>query len=198
MHKSRDRRKYLSLLWEVSKRLEVLHAFIDKKIDNIYLQVSVESEALQIRKILELIAYASLISHKEAYEEARNNFSRDWHAKRIIKQLESINPNFYPIPIKDVERGGRLTPRGGYLTKLQFENLYDRCGSILHSKNPFLKVSQRSISFHNKVPEYVDRIENLLTKHSIGNQWGQTRLILSTAKELVLDPNFFPKLTVTS
>ena len=36
----------------------------------------------QIRKTLELIAFASLVAHNTAYKSVRSNFAKDWHAKR--------------------------------------------------------------------------------------------------------------------
>lgn len=161
------RKKYLGLMWEADKRLEVLNGFVNKEIHSLYLKATVESEALQIRKTLELIAYSSLIAHKDEYELIRNDISREWHATRILKKVESINPNFYPVPVYGASKHAWKLKRGGFLTKKQFITLYDRCGSILHAKNPFSTTSQRALSFHSKVPEYVSRITELLSEHTV-------------------------------
>lgn len=167
MSNSQIRIKYLKLMWEAEKRLEVLKGYVNCDIHSLYLQATIESEALQLRKLLELIAYSSLISHKFEYESVRDDISKDWHAKRILKKVEQLNPNFYPIPVNGVKNGKWNKLRGGYLTKKQFETLYDYCGSILHSKNPFSKVSKKVMSFHSKVPEFVTKIENLLYEHTV-------------------------------
>jgi len=167
MDSSKARRKYLRLMWEVEKRLEVLNGFISGEIDSLYLLATIESEALQLRKILELIAFASLVTHKEAYESVRKDILKDWHAKRIMRKVENLNPDFYPIPTVGVRNGKWQNLRGGFLTRKQFESLYDRCGNILHAKNPFSKVSQHTLSFHNSVPDYVARIEMLLRDHRV-------------------------------
>ncbi|MBB1439974.1 hypothetical protein H5202_15100 [Shewanella sp. SG41-4] len=131
-----------------------------------YLQTTIESEALQLRKLLELIAFSSLVSYQEAYRSVRNDIAKDWHAARILRKIETINPEFYPVPIDDFNRLGWNRVRGGYLTRNQFEQLYDKCGAMLHSQNPFSK-GNSSLAFHKKVPEYLSRIETLLSEHLV-------------------------------
>jgi hypothetical protein len=167
MDNSKDRRKYLKLMWEVEKRLETLTSFNKQESDSLYLQCTIESEALQIRKILELIAYASLVAHKDAYQIVRKEISKDWHAERIINKIEGFNPTFYPVPVNGCDNKKWNKLKGGFLTKNQFLSLYDKCGAILHAKNPFSKIAQRSISFHKKVPDYTLKIENLLSQHLV-------------------------------
>jgi hypothetical protein len=167
MHNSKDRRKYLKLMWELEKRLEILNSFSKKEIHTLYLQATIESEALQLRKILELIAYASLVAHKDAYIKVRKSINLDWHAKRIIKTIEELNPGFYPIPTRGVQNGNWKTVRSGFMTKKEFATLYDRCGGILHAKNPFSRSSQRELMFHERMPIYVKRIENLIQEHRV-------------------------------
>ncbi len=167
MNSYKDRKHYLQLMWEIHKRLETIKSLNQGKSDSLYVQCTIESEALQIRKILELIAYASLLSHKEAYKIVRQDISKDWHAKRIIKKIEELNPAFYPVPIKVTSNKKWNRLRGGFLTKIQFASLYDQSANILHSKNPFSKTPQRAISFHKNIPSYILKIENLLSEHLI-------------------------------
>lgn len=51
---------------------------------------------LQLRKSLELIAFASLAANKDAYAAVFPTFAEDWKAKRILEKIEKINPYFYP------------------------------------------------------------------------------------------------------
>ncbi|AVV35309.1 hypothetical protein C8233_01585 [Halomonas sp. SF2003] len=131
-----------------------------------YLQVVIESEALQLRKILELLAYSSLVSHQDAYYKIRKNMASDWHAARILKNVAKINSEYYPVPVDGVKNGKWKKVRGGFLTKKQFMVLYDKCSDILHAENPFNK-TKNSISFHDKVPHYIERIENLISEHYV-------------------------------
>lgn len=167
MDNSRIRKKYLSLMWEIDKRIEVLKALCDGEANVLYLKTKIETEALQLRKILELIAYASLIAHKEQYKEVRADIAKDYHANRIISKIETINPNFYPIPTKGYFRGKWHDLSTGYLTKRQFRNAYDSCGDMLHAHNPFSKINKSATAFDNKIPDYIERIEKLLEEHRV-------------------------------
>jgi len=163
---SRARRKYASMMRECRYRVETLRDFSAGKTHCTYLQATIESEALQLRKLLELIAYSSLVSYQEAYRSVRSDIAKDWHAARILRKIEGINPEFYPVPIEGFNKKGWNRVRGGYLTRKQFEGLYDKCGAMLHSQNPFSK-GKSSLAFHKKVPDYLGRIEALLSEHLV-------------------------------
>lgn len=96
---------------------------------------------LQLRKSLELIAFAGLSAHLDKYSQIRPSFNRDWNGKRIVSTIEKINADFYPIPIKTFADGkGQLYYEDisdGFLRKQEFAELYDWCGKQLHSFNPF-------------------------------------------------------------
>jgi len=154
-------------MWEIEKRIEVLKALCDGKADVVYLKAKIETEALQLRKILELIAYSSLIAHKEQYKEVRADIAKDWHANRIISKIEAINPNFYPIATQGYFKGKWHDLSSGYLTKKQFSDAYDSCGDMLHAHNPFSKINKSTIAFNRKVPDYIERIEKLIEEHRI-------------------------------
>lgn len=167
MDDSRIRKKYLWIMWEIDRRLKVLKALENGNADVLYLKAKVESEALQLRKILELIAFSSLVAHYEKYKEVRSEMDKDWHAKRIISKIELINPNFYPIPTRGCIEGWWHDVRGGYLTKKQFQTAYDLCGDMLHARNPFAKLNRSAIAFGKRVPDYIARIEKLLEQHRV-------------------------------
>ena len=149
-------------MYEATLRLETLRNFLSGVHSTTYNITTIEFEALQIRKLLELVAYASLVSNREAYEAVRKDIAKDWHAERILKKVKLVNPNFYSVPL-DSDRPSI----GGFLTRKQFSKLYDRCGGILHVKNPFSKSKKNYLAFEEKVSGYVDRIENLLKYHKI-------------------------------
>ena len=60
--------------------------------------IEVETICLQFRKILEKIMLMSLVANKEAYAEQNAKFAKHYHAERIMRDLERINPDFYPVP----------------------------------------------------------------------------------------------------
>ncbi|EAA3623728.1 hypothetical protein CP709_00765 [Salmonella enterica] len=163
---SRKRQKYLKLMFECRKRIETLHDLASGEFGGVYLQVLIETEALQLRKLLELIAFSSLISHEAAYRTVTQNIDGVWKAKRIMCELGKINQNFYPLPVSEITNDGWKKLKGGYLTKKQFIALYDECSTHIHVRNPY-RVSENSLAFHKKVPAYLSRIESLLSRHIV-------------------------------
>ena len=155
---------------EVKMRTEVIRAFLSGESKTVYKQTTVESICLQIRKILELIAMASLVANKEEYAKVRKDFAKNYHAQWILNTIESINPNFYPQPSNQVlDSTGKKVVRlesikSGYLTKKEFENIYERCGGLLHAENPF-GAKKDLDNFLKVVPSWMDKIIKLLNHH---------------------------------
>jgi hypothetical protein len=52
--------------------------------------------------ILELIALASLAANKSIFEQNQLKFSKHWHPTDILRDIERINPGFYPHPVTEV------------------------------------------------------------------------------------------------
>ena len=92
--------KYADCMEEIKKRKVVVDGFLSGTCHTMYVQTTAESICLQIRKILELIALASLAANSAEYERYSRNFRRDWNGKRILETLEKANPRFYPQPTK--------------------------------------------------------------------------------------------------
>lgn len=165
--------KYANCMEEIKKRTEVVHGFLRREMHAKYLQTTVESICLQVRKILELIALASLVANKSEYEKHRNNFQRDWNAKRILATLDKANPKFYPIPSEQLispETGQvvEVIPiTSGYLSRADYEDLYDECSDILHASNPFSSEQQKTQSFLDNTPEWMKKIRILLNHHQV-------------------------------
>ena len=67
-------------------------------------QLTAELSFVQFRKILELIAFASLTSNKDAYARAYKNFDEHWKAEQILKCVGKLNPHFYPTPLEPPRR----------------------------------------------------------------------------------------------
>jgi hypothetical protein len=161
-----EKDKYCVLMAEIEIRLEAIDALYKGKQPKGYGVINIESICLQMRKVLELIAFSSLITHKDAYENVRNDIRKDWHAERILKKVESINQYYYPVALTDPKYNNKPLKRGGYLTRKQFSALYDQCGKILHARNPFNRYD-KPLAFNSKIPENVKRIKELLSVHCI-------------------------------
>ena len=165
--------KYAECMEEIKRRGEVIWGFLNGRCSAMYEQTTAESVCLQLRKILELIALASLAANKEEYERHRKGFHADWNATKILASLEKVNPAFYPTPTRQVIDEvtgtvvGAVTVESGYLTKSEYKILYRKCGEILHARNPFSQREQDIGSFLEKVPEWMEKVRVLLNDHEV-------------------------------
>ena len=133
---------YCECMEEIKARLHLLAAFFSQGRTTGSEVTDIEFGCLQFRKVLELIALASIAPSKEKYAEERKKFHEDWNPRRIFRDLERINADFYPVPIR---RGLSEDPKvkhyepvlTGFLTKDDFETVYAECSGALHAKNPF-------------------------------------------------------------
>src|SRR2546428_9495791 len=57
---------------------------------------------LQLRKVVELVAFSAIAADKERYvalrlqQNANSNYQNDWRAEKILGHLSNINPEFLP------------------------------------------------------------------------------------------------------
>ena len=167
-----DYRKYADCMEEIKKRTAAIDKYLVGGFHAGCPQITAESVFLQIRKILELIALASLVANQREYAKQRKNFCNDWNAKRILETLEKANPNYYPTPVEqliDSVTGRVLSLKAissGYLTKEDFVVLFDRCNGMLHAENPFSR-NQAPKSLLESVPMWTNKIIRLLNHHTI-------------------------------
>ena len=163
---------YADCMEEIKRRTEVVNGFLTRKCNAMYVQTTAESVALQIRKILELIALASLAANRSEYAKHRRHFYEDWNAKRILDTLKKANPSFYPTPKKQVvdQDSGRVVSleeiTSGFLTINDYITLFDACSDILHAENPFSR-TQNPEAFMASVREWMEKIRVLLNHHTI-------------------------------
>ena len=131
-----------------------------------------EVVCMLLRKVLEQIAFSSLVAHRETYDEFHKDAATVWRAKGLIDRLEKIHPNFYPSPVQKGVSGIFGVQHhfdqveDGYLTKEDFLFLYDKASEGIHSWNPF-KDAERLINFERSIAEWVTRIERLLETHIV-------------------------------
>ena len=137
-----------------------------------YLVPDVEVGAVQLRKCLELIAMASITANESDYIAVHDTFKKQWNASLIVRDIERINPDFYPKPmVQRDDASGRkvdLEPEGDYLTKDKFIKLYEWCGARLHALNPYRKDRDEGLKYKNDLPlieQARQRIVRLLNQH---------------------------------
>ncbi|MBQ6426007.1 MAG: hypothetical protein IJJ92_04365 [Clostridia bacterium] len=161
---------YQDCLYEIKKRIDVIGDHINKKTTEKYLIIEVETVCLQFRKILEKIMLMSLVANKDAYAEQNEKYAKHYHAERIMRDLERINPDFYPVPLirvkseNDDDELKRV--ENGCLTKDELIQIYEICGGMMHAHNPFS--AEKSLEdVQAKFPVWLTKICLLLNHHQI-------------------------------
>ena len=165
-----DTEPYKKAMEEIKLRADVIKACLDGRA-KLSGPPRIESAALQLRMIFELIALASLAANKELFAKQSQRFEKHWHPSAIIKNLEKINPNFYPEPISVSEPdslGIRTHDRSlsGYLTKEELVEAHGKLGNILHSRNPFAKKIDYE-QYAKQIILLTNKVVALLATHQI-------------------------------
>jgi hypothetical protein len=167
-----DGEKYCNLMEEIKLRINVVTYFLSGQGHALYEPSTLESICLQIRKILELVAFGSHVANKEAYTAVFTKISKAWNANDILIELEKVNPDFYPVPIVELPSGvpGVKTRHekrvGDYLDETEFKEVYGRCGAMAHAANPYGKGIDYGY-YARMLPVWRTRIVNLLNAHNI-------------------------------
>ena len=135
--------------------------------------IRVELLVMQIRKILEIIALASMVANEKEYLAAYDRIEKHYHAKKILQFVEKLNPDFYPKPVSHTKTGDsthhlelKIDQAGDHLTRKEFERLYDRCGALMHAHNPYSKPKNYA-EYESSIREWMTKIEGLLHAHVI-------------------------------
>jgi len=167
-----DGKKYCDLMEEVKLRINVVNHFLSGQGHALYQPSTLETVCLQLRKILELVAFGSLVANKEAYTATYAKVSKAWNAGEILAELAKINPSFYPVPVIEVPseipgvRSRHEKRVGDYLNEAEFKEVYGRCGVLAHAANPYGKGIDYAYYAQN-LPIWRTRIMNLLNSHDI-------------------------------
>jgi hypothetical protein len=129
-----------------------------------------EVACLQVRKCLELIAFASIAAHKETYARAQKDFQYQWRTTEILKKIRSLHPKFYPVPVtienKDAKVKKLVRVTEGYLTEDDFVFLLDKLTDVVHEWNPY-HPKERIVDFQRPMDEWLARIWRLFQLHMV-------------------------------
>ncbi len=163
---------YLRNMQKIKWRVNAIKDIVRKNRSTTYPQTNTEFCVLQIRKILELIAFSSLVSDADIYRKKLSKIEQMWNARLILKDIERIHPNFYPRPIsinaEDQSQWDDLAKP--YLTRDQFESIYDKCGKYLHEISPFKtdkQIQEEYDEIQIKITEWLNLIIHLLNTHIV-------------------------------
>ena len=131
-----------------------------------YLEPAVEYKALQLRKIIEQIILASLITNADEYKAQYNRLEKEWNAKNIIRDLERLNPDFFPRPVMN-RTDYIIEDKQPVISSQQMVDAYKKMGKYLHSKNPFdtARWDYREVS--DFIDDFTRRIIYTLNNHNV-------------------------------
>ena len=165
-----DKIAYCSCMEQVKRRLRLVRSIAAGKMCTDDGSADAELACFQLRKALELIAFATLAANRDRYSQIRKDVEKEWSAKKILTKLKQMHPEFYPIPVKPtLLRPGHWhfepVPEG-FLTEEEFVFLYDQCSEVIHEWNPF-RSAPRLVDFGRSVTDWAERIDCLLNFHYI-------------------------------
>ncbi len=163
---------YIKLMADVKMRIKFINQILSKRNTTGSNETDVEFCCLQLRKILELVSLGSLVMHKNEFEKQSEKYKSFWNSKRILEDIEKINPGFYPKPIcidlENSANGNTLIydMKDGFLDRNQFTDVYNECSKILHADNPYgAKVDYEY--YRKELKNWGERIIYLLKLHMI-------------------------------
>jgi len=163
---------YLRNMQKIKWRLIAISEIRSKKRTTSYEHTNIEFCVLQMRKILEFIAFSSLISDVDIYKEKLDKVEKMWNAEYIFKDIERIHHDFYPkaIYINPDTKEEWLERTDPYLKKEEFIVVYNKCGRYLHEASPFLtekEIYEDFLSMKDNIFSWGQLIINLLHTHVI-------------------------------
>jgi hypothetical protein len=164
--------KYLNVLREIKQRMRVIDAFMAGTTHAVFEATNIETVCLQFRKILELVAFSSLIANVKEYSQQYDKFAEHWNARSMLRDLERVNPDFYPQPIVQeptTESGAVmrwLERPDDYLTKHRFIGVYEKCGGLMHAENPYAPARDYEY-YKQQLKPWRNQTINLLNAHTV-------------------------------
>ena len=150
-----DIQQYSNLMEDIKLKMEAIQRLME--MPGIINQTRVETACLQLRMVLELVVFGSLISNKDAWQNSEDELRREWNIKKIMGNLRGIHRRYYPEP--------KGKPRE-FLTEDRLVTVYDKLNKIIHAENPLgAQVDLRS--YMESIPNWLKWTQNLLLEHKV-------------------------------
>ena len=168
--------KYTRVMQTIKSRKEYIDSITDSVEGMGKVSVSmVESICLQLRMTIEDIAVACVVANADEMPELARRLRGKYSPSSILKGLENINPECYPIPIvENVEgshgnyRDTHNRPDGDWLTRAEAVEEYGRLSNVIHRNLKAYDgepIDYRELYSKCGYLEY--KIRNLLSHHHI-------------------------------
>lgn len=159
--------QYCDLMEEIKSRVESIDQLME--MPGITIRTRVESVSLQLRMLLELIVFSSLVSNKDIWQKSQKELQSSQDMSRKLKELRRLHPGFYPKPVDQQERTSEGEPAErseGFLSEGELIRVYGRLGNILHADNPMGRQTDYRF-FMDAVPEWISQVQSLLGCHKV-------------------------------
>lgn len=161
-----DWQKYQVCMEELKKRFAILddalHSF---RREGVIAVPNAELACLQLRKIYELIAFASLATNRERYAQIRRQYQKDWNLAEVLRLVENINPNSFPVAYRN-QNGEIIDIPNLSFDRHTLARLHGDFGEILHAKNPYNDATDYR-AWLAKCAEQRDRALQILNFHRV-------------------------------
>jgi hypothetical protein len=158
---------YRDCIGEARLRLELAKARItDRKCAGVVTEFDIESISLHLRKVVELIALGSISANKVEYEKVRADIGRDWNARLIFRDVERINPSFFPIPFEFDGDASMKEPTYKCMDREGLMELYDKTSQFMHSRNRYAPLQNYGYVLEDLAGR-VDLLINLLRSFEV-------------------------------
>lgn len=162
-----DIAQYCELMEDAKSRLESISQLL--RTPGVTDRTRVESVSLQLRMLLELVVFSSLVSNKDVWQRSKKELQSSQDMSKKLKELRRLHPNFYPTPV-DLEGdapGEEPADRtSGFMGEARLMEVYGRLGNILHAENPMGRETDYG-SFIGAVPDWVAEVVTLLECHKV-------------------------------
>ncbi len=155
-----DRKRYSSVLEEMAHRLRGAQEHLDAEPTI----ATVEYAALQLRKVLELIVMASLVTNRVAVEGISQALARA-DAPQARKLARKANAYYWP-KATEIKNDGSLgpVPDDHVLSENEWGRAFGRVSDLLHADNPYARPIDIPTE-HAALADIERRLTGLLAQH---------------------------------
>ncbi|WP_156375825.1 hypothetical protein [Methylobacterium sp. Leaf125] len=176
---------YANLMNEIRVRINFLGSMIASR-DTWPPRLFQEFAYLQLRMLCEQIALGCLIAHGDIKDKGT---LREWHTPRIMREMEKLNPDFYPKGIR-VRREGENFALDEYLVpqlkREELIKLWQISGNFLHRGSGKTLVNESPEGPEVDIDEILswsNKILNLMEQHIISSSDKKSHLVVALSSE---------------
>ena len=162
-----DIKQYCDLMARTKRDLKGAKEIMEST--SINAETRIQAVGVQTRKILEDIAYAALVSNKDAGDTTKEELKKLRSPRDIFKDIGQLQPNFFPKPLemRSPSRGKSFVVKTkGVLTKEKLLQVYRELNPLAHSTNPMDEPVDLEY-YEKKLPVWLDEIVNTLEIHQV-------------------------------